>query len=602
MFNYLKKSFMNLKIRYKILLSMIIMSLVTAAIISYSSYSYYVNYSLKEATYEIEKSIDIITLSLNEDISDMYSEVSFFLTDPLIKQIINDSSNNNDSNYIKHYIDAQDSLNSAIRNNNLLKYLVLLGNNGEFYSTFNLGLSHRTESPYLFNEKDSKSVIWNEIHQNPLTNENDYVIPISFPIKKNYYNTFSFFLSDNDELAANLYVFIDVLKLDNYISQMNKNADSTIVCYNYNKNPMSLYPSSKFYSLSTHPKVIDYLNDVESPTSIDLTIDGEEYMITKSYFGINGFTLVNFISKTQLLAPLNQLRIKVIQLFWISILLSIFLSFLVSKTITTPLKSLMNLVKDIGKGNYRTSDSYAYNDETGLLREGLNSMSSVIIGQIEIIKIQEQENSNAEIDILTQQINPHFIYNTLDYIRWEILGENKVGAANMIESLAVFLRLGLNQGSRLITIKQEISRISEYLLIINNRQDSDIQIDAITTSDIENRKILILILQPLIENCIKHAFDDSTKMIVRDPRIRVEFAFINRIMTIVVEDNGKGMDINKMNTLIQQKHNEPSPHVGIKNVYLRFKSYYGDDAKMTFESTPFYRNTVTLTFKPLPEN
>lgn len=599
LYNILHK-FMNLKIRYKILLSLVFVSFLTATIISLASYQFYKQYALDQATYEIEKSISVVTESLNNDFNKLYFDISYFLLeDRVMENIMQHIREGDTSSYIEDYLKTQPLFETTMRNNPLIKSMILLGQNGEFYSTLNVGLNHKYENNLLFDEEEVKSMSWYGVKKNPLSNDKDYIIPIVFPLKKDYFSTFSFYLSEIEDSTANLYVFIDVNKLDQDITQMNKNAASKLILYNNENNPISLNPSSSYYKLSLDPQVIEFIATDSSKNIINVIINNQSYMLTKSTFGINGFTIVNFISTTKLLKPLQALRIQTTLLFWVSIVISIFISFIVSRSVTKPLKKLMVLVNQISNGNYITSEHYDYDDEIGQLRRSLNEMSTLINRQISIIKEQEKNYANAEIDILTEQINPHFLYNTLDYIHWEILAKNTSGASSMVDNLSQYLRLGLNRGSRLITIESEIKRIKEYLNIINHRQNSNICLETIINPENLSLEILILILQPIIENCVKHAFDETTRLIIANPTIRITFTIESDAIIIQVEDNGKGMDIEKMQKLILQNQTYASKHVGLKNVYLRIMAYYGKLSKMEFESTPFYRNVVTLMLKRL---
>jgi two-component system sensor histidine kinase YesM len=378
---------------------------------------------------------------------------------------------------------------------------------------------------------------------------------------------------------------------------MNKNANSRILIYDEDGDPLSLQPGSDFYEIAANPKVKTYITNNNGLNSSNLTLNNESYTITKIDLGVNNFMLVNFISNTELLKHLDSLKIFtfLILLFFISF--SILLSLKLSSSITSPIRNLMFLVDDIGKGNYRQYTSYTYKDEVGKLINSLNKMSAIINDQINIIKQQEKDKTNAEIDILTRQINPHFLYNTLDCIHWEILCGNIEGSSNMVESLGHFLRIGISGNTRTLSIEKEIHRLTEYIAIMNFRKSINIKLNTMVVNEnLLKEKILVLILQPLIENCIKHGFDETTQLIIADPQINLRFYEEDAYIIIEVEDNGKGMDINKMTSIINADSSEEISHVGIRNVYFRLKTYYGDDVSMTFNTTPFYKNTITLKF------
>ncbi|OYO88502.1 hypothetical protein CG709_13835, partial [Lachnotalea glycerini] len=171
-------------------------------------------------------------------------------------------------------------------------------------------------------------------------------------------------------------------------------------------------------------------------------------------------------------------------------------------------------------------------------------MYLTIQAQIGKIKREEEERTKAEINILSEQINPHFLYNTLDCINWEILSGEKEMASNMIGSLSDFLRIGLSHGAQTITFKEEIAHAENYLYIMNQRSELNIKFICCIDKQLEQYRIVKLILQPLVENAIKHGFTnvDFTAMGIV-PTIELNIKQEVNHIKILVCDNGAGIDI-----------------------------------------------------------
>lgn len=217
--------------------------------------------------------------------------------------------------------------------------------------------------------------------------------------------------------------------------------------------------------------------------------------------------------------------------------------------------------------------------------------------QIELIKQEEQDKAKSEIKILAEQINPHFIYNTLECIHLEILSKNTEASASMIESLGNFLRVALNYGNAIISIEQELKHTTEYINIMNHRSNQRISFRYTIDEHLKDYEIVKLILQPLVENCIKHGFANDIKNgIILSPYIEINISLqqSNRI-SIEVLDNGRGIDIDKANdSLYQLSTEEKKYHVGLNNIYNRLRLYYGNSTSITFCTTPYYKNSVII--------
>lgn len=593
----IKTFYMNLKIRYKLLLGMISVTFVTIVLLTFGAYYFSYKVALQQATLEMEKSLTLMKDSLYNDINKLQLDITYLLDDSSVHKALDDILFNQSTNHVSNYIALNDSINNTIQGNDLIDSLAIISTKGDFYSTFDIGLNHSFDDGLLFDNISYTSQAWYSPIQNPLNPGKGYVIPIAFPVSSSYYSNYNFYVQNPEDLLAFIYVFIDLDRFNLYLSKMNKNTDSVALLFKGNEPISQLQPLDMNTASSMEnplPSVTaSFIDNLHQTSSTTFHYKHETFLAIGEPIDILDLSIVTIISRTQLLAHLSNLK----QLFYILSLVllavAVLLSYILSLSITRPLRQLMSLVSDIGNGNYRHSNSYDYNDEVGLLRKHLNQMSGIIDGQIQIIRQQEKDYREAEIDILAQQINPHFLYNTLDYIRWEIVNGNPSNSTKMVESLGQFLRLGLNRSSQTITIRNEIQRIKEYIAIINYRQTSNIHLETLVYDHLEDVQILNLILQPLIENCIKHGFSQEYHLAILKPTITLSFSLRSKLLVITVEDNGIGMDIPKMKSLIQNSKID-SPHVGIRNVYSRITMHYGDSSTMTFESLPFFKNSVTL--------
>lgn len=220
-----------------------------------------------------------------------------------------------------------------------------------------------------------------------------------------------------------------------------------------------------------------------------------------------------------------------------------------------------------------------YHDELGELINGFNEMSASIAGLIEKNKMISTLQKETEYQILQQQINPHFLYNTLEIINGLILCGKEMEAVDVCENLGQIFHYNLKQ-DKWISVKEEIRYLKQYLMIMKYKIP-DLSINWDVGKDLENKKILKAILQPVVENAIKHGF----KIKREECCISFEIKSENGYISISIMDNGMGMDreiyINILKTIQKIRENpnikrEESVHVGIQNIFHRLYLEYGE--------------------------
>ena len=261
----------------------------------------------------------------------------------------------------------------------------------------------------------------------------------------------------------------------------------------------------------------------------------------------------------------------------------------ISEKLTEPLEDMTEAVEMIAERRYDYSLEARHNDETGTLIRSINEMYATLEQQIEQIRKDEAMKYLYRSQMLTLEIHPHFIYNTLEMIDMEVLGGNNEAASDMLETFAAFLRYTLNNRRDWSTLKQEYEYIDSYMHLMNKRISDHIGFNAEISDGLEDFRIPKSILLPLIENSIKHGFPpEITSFCI--PEITITAHREGNEVHISVIDNGMGIDIEKAEASIL---NREKGHIGIGNVDGRIRLYY-HNAEIQFSSIPFYRNEVEL--------
>lgn len=269
------------------------------------------------------------------------------------------------------------------------------------------------------------------------------------------------------------------------------------------------------------------------------------------------------------------------------------LSYYVTFSISDPLKKLNRVMKKTGSGKWTARYENSGHDEITALGDRFNEMAentNQLIDQVYLSEIHRQKLrlswKNAQLDAMLMQINPHFLYNTLDIIRWEAMyeadGESPV--TEMIEKFSRLCRLGMKTGGNTITLREGIEHASIYLDVINFRHSEKIQLFLETEVDDQSVYIPQFILQPIMENAVVHAFGDASSGYF----IRIHSSACDNILHILVEDNGRGMEKNKLHSLQLSLNRDEAPDesIGLVNVNQRIRLFYGESYGLQISSTP----------------
>lgn len=285
-----------------------------------------------------------------------------------------------------------------------------------------------------------------------------------------------------------------------------------------------------------------------------------------------------------------QLNTEVEHVIFISILLEtgivitvILITIAILNSITKPIQELCRITSQIAEGNFSDRVQMQTEDELEVLSDSVNGMSENLEVMVHQIKEDERKMRHAELRLLQEQINPHFLYNTLDTIVWLIEGDNPDKAVDMVVALSEFFRLVLSKGKEYITIREEEQHIRGYLEIQQVRYRDILDYEILIDPEIYGYKILKLTLQPLVENSLYHGIKYKRAM----GKIRITGQLEAGRILLCVEDNGVGMEkeeVERLQAEIRKPCKETEKGFGLANVNERIRMNFGMEYGMTIES------------------
>ncbi len=328
--------------------------------------------------------------------------------------------------------------------------------------------------------------------------------------------------------------------------------------------------NSDIYSKSFAAEYLQ--NDKGSFTVKD---QGETYYITFLTAGSSKWKLVSYIPRQDMLIDIRTIYQNIIIFTLISILVSFMLSILMSLSISTPIKKLLKAIDRVRSGDFNTRIEVRKIDEVGIISEEFNDMLDDInrlVKENYLVRLREQET---EINSLQAQINPHFLYNTLDTIGWQATLAGYEHIAKMISSLGSILRYGISRPNEVVNVEDEFTQIENYLHIQKCRYADRFTAELSMDPETRNKKIHKLMIQPLVENAITHGLESRESGGI----LKVSSCLQDDLLIVRVYDNGCGIDsasINKIMTGEYENSKKKSSNIGIFNVKKRMELYYGE--------------------------
>ena len=319
--------------------------------------------------------------------------------------------------------------------------------------------------------------------------------------------------------------------------------------------------------------------------------DGKLYSISRSEK--TGWTVVDCTNVKELLSKSRQAQSVYVLTAIILVIVALLFSRFMARSITLPIQKLRDSMKKVQEGDFSVSDVVVDSkNEIGSLTKSFDVMTHRIHELMEQNVHEQEEKRKSELKALQSQINPHFLYNTLDSIIWMAEGKKNEEVVLMTASLARLLRQSISNEDEVVPIANEVEYARGYLTIQKMRYKDKLEFQIDVDSSILYIPLIKLVLQPIIENAIYHGlkYKESKGLLI----VKGFMKDGNAVLQVI--DDGVGMDEETLAHIYDRhKVNYHSNGVGVYNVQKRLKLYYGDDYGITYESEKGKGTTATIT-------
>jgi two-component system, sensor histidine kinase YesM len=459
---------------------------------------------------------------------------------------------------------------------------------GEFYPTTKIrrpGVSFQDTSLYRYVKENPKSE-WLESHRDELfMGERQVVSLILQPLTEYYVPDVFLIVNVKEEMIRDV-ILKDLASGQTQFMLLNRNGTSVL-------------GASERPTWASDPL---FMENVTKEKSGDFVFDiGEGSMLVnyaQSTYA-EDWIMVSYLSKQQLLQPVNNIKWLVVMMMAGSILIGLVLARFLSGLLLRPLFKLQKTMQRVEQNDLSARFHSPFQDEIGDAGRQFNRMLGTIQQLIQEVMVTEKEKRKAEVKALQAQIDPHFLYNTLNTVFWKCEMDEYEDVKEMVISLSALFRLGLNNGQEITTLGKELEHIRQYLQIQKQCYESLFDYSIEADPEWSGLPVLKIIIQPLVENSILHGM----RALKKRGHIQIQVEKEERLLRIRVIDNGIGMDAATVSALLSEQEVSPAQRSGgyaLTNVKSRLGLYYGKDAGLYISSQPNVRTEVTITI-PLEE-
>jgi two-component system sensor histidine kinase YesM len=340
------------------------------------------------------------------------------------------------------------------------------------------------------------------------------------------------------------------------------------------------HPQQQLIYSSLKNEMIDQV--MSSTTSNFTTSEGKNSrMYTINQSKNTGWKIVGVAYVDELVSNKKEIQTYIFMWGIGFTLVALILSYILSLRISRPIKRLQASMKEVEKGNFDIQVNIQSSDEIGQLSKRFNRMTTEI-KELMVQNVTEQElKRKSELKALQAQINPHFLYNTLDSIIWMAEAKKSEEVVLMVAALARLFRLSISKGQGMISIAYEIEHIKSYLTIQKMRYKDKLDFEIDVDKQILDKKVFRIILQPLVENSIYHGIKNNAGV----GTVRITGRIVGDRILLQVIDNGIGMTAESIRHMLEKTEKSGGGSgIGVSNVNQRIRLNFGEQYGVTYES------------------
>lgn len=570
--NKIKIYFMNKSIKDKLIFyffGVILLVTLTITTLGNLLYKNSINFSQNENTNQIIKQINN---NIESYVNNTENIINYMSIDPRILKFFNDNKIENNDIEDETY----KSIYNFVKFNRDIAGIMIVNRNGGYISD-------------VMNKVSRDSLITEEWYSKAY-NDPENIQVFTKPVGRNIDNIFRYSADEvfsmskavvdarTNEIKGVILIDIKLDAIKEIIENSKPGTAGFIYIMDNNKEIVYTPVNNIVYRIKN-----EWIEDINNEIIIK-NINGENYQLTKFKSKYTGWETIGVFPESESLRVVEYIRYYSFIAAIIALIIAEFFVVIFARSIVKPMYKLKKLMKRAQEGDLTVSFNTKYNDEVGELGSSFNNMVKEINNLINLVQKEEKSKRIAEMNVLQAQIKPHFMYNTLDTIRWMAEEHNEDNIVEIIEAFTNLLRISLSKGREMISVQDELNHVQSYLIIQKIRYEDKLDYEIKFDENILDFKVIKLILQPLVENAIYHGIKEKRG----NGKIVITGKIDGDILCFTVMDDGKGMEeevLNKINKMLSgENKNRNEIGYGIFNVNERIRIIYGEEYGLRYKS------------------
>ncbi|WP_245583066.1 cache domain-containing sensor histidine kinase [Paenibacillus daejeonensis] len=570
--DYLRRQSLRNKLKIAFLAVIVISVLMTGGLSYYISAAILERNALNLTQDTVARSAQIVDEKLNKL---MLIMMTFMISQPFY-DMLRDVVSQDAGRYYTHLSDLDNVFSQAKIAEPLIHSIYVSTPIGEFYpSSMNRNRAHAFEDTLLYAriEQENRNQ-WVEGHEDMLFSGNERVISLILqPIF--------------DTPVSGVYIIVNIRE-EGFRKLVQGNAGEEATSFLLNSAGETVYPARE--QLVRQAVDTGHLGRQVKRLegSQPFVLDGETYLLNYARLDIADWTMTTIRPRSVVLKDLAYVKWLIVAVAAVVFTVTLLISGAFARYLLRPLQGLLKVMKRVETNDLTARFESGSSDELGQVGFRFNRMLEQIVRLIDEVTEAQTHKRTAEIKALSAQMDPHFLYNTLNTIYWKLKLKQIEPSQQMVLSLSRLFQLGLNNGREMTTLAKELEHVRQYLELQLSCYEGlftyEIHVHQPKLSTLWLPRIL---LQPLTENSILHGFRDMKS----GGRLDIEIDGNEERWTLVVRDNGHGMDEEQVEAMLLS---ESKKGYAVSNLIQRLQLYYGDTAEFRVDSAPARGTTITI--------
>ncbi|WP_246061768.1 cache domain-containing sensor histidine kinase [Paenibacillus oralis] len=562
--DYLRRQSFRNKLKIAFLAIIVLSVLMTGGLSYYISAATLEKNALKLTQDTVVRSAQIVDEKLNKL---MLIMMTFMISQPF-HDMLKDAASGDTSRYYTHLNDLDNVFSQARIAEPLIQSIYVSTPIGEFYpSSMNRNRLTAFADTFLYDRiEQEKKNLWVEGHEDMLFSGKDRVISLILePIF--------------DIPVRDVYIVVNIRE-DGFRKLVQGDTGTGASSFLLNAKGETVYPVKETLVRQAvdSGNLRELMNRPEGSQSFEL--DGKAYLLNYARLGIADWTMTTIQSQAGVLKDMVYVKWLIAGVALAAFIVTTLISGAFTRYLLKPLQGLLKVMKRVENNDLSARFASGSGDELAQVGFRFNRMLEQIVVLIEEVTEAQTHKRSAEIKALSAQMDPHFLYNTLNTIYWKLNLKQVGPSQKMVMSLSRLFQLGLNNGQEITTLSKELEHVRQYLELQSSCYEGLFSYEIhVREPELSALSIPRIILQPLVENSILHGFRDMEN----GGRIEIEIAGDGQRWMLAVRDNGSGMDEGQMRALFWR---ESDKGYAVSNLIRRLQLYYGEGAEFHVDSAP----------------